>query len=157
MELPGEIYGTNLDEFAQVFCEILEVLSENDPKQRNCMKRKYIDRASWSFEFSNMDFFISTFLPCYAQTNSRYAHGAKDCYVLFQPKVSFALHDLPDETTETNWDEPQTIRDKIRVDFKKAGRPYVLKKNMPISHEMIKPLHENDDTVSWWRFKKTNE
>jgi hypothetical protein len=67
------------------------------------------------------------------------------------------LHDLPDETTETNWDEPQTIRDKIRVDFKKAGRPYVLKKNMPISHEMIKPLHENDDTVSWWRFKKTNE
>lgn len=109
-------------------------------------------RRSWVFEFNQVTFFITTFAPFYPETNSRYAFGSEQCYILFQPELSFAIHNLPPDTAETNWTQPVTVRDRIRVAFRDAGRPYEepLKHRQPMVCEIIKPVHPLDECPQWW-------
>lgn len=104
------------------------------------------------FEFSKITFFITTFSPCYPENNSRYTHGENECFILFQPEISFASHDLPEDTIVTNWDNPKTVRDKIRVNFKNNNREYLIRDTIsyPMCHDIIKPLNKNDEVVKWW-------
>lgn len=116
------------------------------------MDSKNIDKKGWVFEFNKVTCFITTFAPYYDETSPRYAFGAKDCYILFQPEISFAQHNIPIDTPKTNWDNPKTVRDKIRVAFRDAGRPYKIRETVyyPMCEDMIKPLGETDDIIKWW-------
>uniref|UniRef100_A0A0B7ATI9 Uncharacterized protein n=1 Tax=Arion vulgaris TaxID=1028688 RepID=A0A0B7ATI9_9EUPU len=104
------------------------------------------------FQFNKIIFFITTFAPFYPNTNSRYAFGCENCYILFQPEISFAIHDLPSDTAETNWIQPMTVRDKIRVAFRDAGREYEapLIHRKPMVYEILKPVHSEDESILWW-------
>lgn len=117
------------------------------------MKKSYIDKKGWWFEFDGESFFITTFAPCYPPTHSRYAFGIKDkTYVFFQPEYSFAWHDIGDDTPHTNWDNPVTIRDKIRVEFQKAGRPYLIPDSIYYSPApyIVDPVDIQGEKLQWW-------
>lgn len=109
------------------------------------------------FEFNRVTFFITTFAPFYPATSSRYAFNSEDCFILFQPEISFAHHDLVADTPETNWTEPRTVRDRIRVAYRDAGRGYTIRPSVkyPMCHDMIK--HADPTTtsqiVNWWQYK----
>jgi hypothetical protein len=136
------------------FCEVLVRLAKLDPQSKNCMTKE-IERSNWVFEFNRVTFFITTFAPFYPITNSRYAFDAHDCFILFQPELSFAMHDLCQETSETNYENPKNSRDKIRLAFKNAGREYLIRETIrfPMCHDMIKPLDENEPVINWWQYK----
>ena len=116
------------------------------------MNSTNIDKKGWVFEFDRITFFVTSFAPFYPETSPRYGFGAKDCYILFQPEISFAQHNIPVDTIETNWDNPKTVRDKIRVGFKEAGRPYKMRETVyyPMCEDMVKPVHETDPVIKWW-------
>lgn len=115
------------------------------------MNSKYIHSKNWVFEFCKRTFFITTFSPCYSQTHSRYSFESSNSYILFQPELSFARRNLEPFTVETNWNNPKTIRDKIRVAYKKAGRKYLVQDH-PISYEIIKPINsEGTNVIEWWK------
>jgi hypothetical protein len=83
----------------------------------------------WYFEFGGESIFVTTFAPCYKSDSSRYCFledngDPSSCFILLQPELSFAKKNIGEETPDTNWDDPQTIRDKIRCEFKKHGRSY---------------------------------
>jgi FPC/CPF motif-containing protein YcgG len=143
-------------DFAQIFKQILRYLSDHDPAKRHCMSvsPSRIGQTGWVFEFDRVTFFITTFTPHYSESHPRYAHDSKNyCHILFQPELSFLRHNLPDDTPDTNWTQPITSRDKIRVAFRKNGREYPIRPTIyyPPSHDMIRPL-SNDlaDIVQWW-------
>jgi hypothetical protein len=74
------------------------------------------------------------------------------CQIKFQPEISFAFHNLPNDTPHTNWDEPRTVRDKIRANFRQNNREYLIRDTIryPMCHDMIKPLCKNDEIIKWW-------
>lgn len=139
--------------FAQTFRKILKVISNNDPKNVRCMDKSYVAKRGWVFEFNKVTFFITTFGPFYPETNSRYAFGCENCFILLQPELSFALHDLTLDTPKTNYDSPVTERDRIRCAYMKAGRPYVVPSDLtqPMAWDMIKPITNDDTLIQWWK------
>jgi hypothetical protein len=117
------------------------------------MKKSYIGKRGWWFEFDRESFFVTTFAPCYPSTHSRYAFGVKDrSYVLFQPEFSFAWHNIGDDTPHTKWDNPVTIRDKIRVEYKQNGRAYEVPPTIYYSPAlyMVDPVNKGDPGIEWW-------
>ncbi|CAF1198906.1 unnamed protein product [Rotaria sp. Silwood1] len=156
IEITHNHLTATLEDFGQVFKQILRFLSDHDPVKRHCMNvtPSRIGQTGWVFEFDRVTFFITTFTPHYPETHPRYAHGSKNyCHILFQPELSFLRHDLPDDTPETNWKEPVTSRDKIRVAFRKHGREYPIRPTIyyPPAHDMIRPLSNDlEDIVEWW-------
>jgi hypothetical protein len=111
------------------------------------------------FEFCKMTFFITTFSPAYPDYHPRYSFNAKNCYVLFQPEISFALHDLPPDTPHTKWDSPDNVRDKIRVAYKNAGRPYNIRNTIhyPMAYDIIRPLNNDSGLIKWWSYRANIE
>ncbi|CAF3783557.1 unnamed protein product [Adineta steineri] len=156
IEIPHNDLTITLEDFGQVFKQILRFLSDHDPAKRHCMSvsPKRIGEKGWVFEFDRITFFLTTFTPHYPETHPRYAHGSKKyCHILFQPELSFLRHNLPDDTPETNWTQPITSRDKIRVAFREHGREYPIRPTIyyPPSHDMIRPLSNDlDDVIEWW-------
>ncbi|CAF1298903.1 unnamed protein product [Rotaria sordida] len=156
IEIPHNHLTTTLEDFGQIFKQILRFLSDHDPAKRHCMNvsSSRIGQIGWVFEFDRVTFFITTFTPHYPETHPRYAHGSKNyCHILFQPELSFLRHDLPDDTPHTNWIEPITSRDKIRVAFRQHGREYPIRPTIyyPPSHDMIRPLSNDlEDIIEWW-------
>ncbi|KAJ8319788.1 hypothetical protein KUTeg_001375, partial [Tegillarca granosa] len=146
---PGRIVET----FGNGVRRVLKVLSDNDPSGVRCMDKYYVGKKGWVFEFNKWTFFITTFAPFYPESHSRYAFGCKNCYILMQPEISFALHDLPPDTPETNWDKPVTIRDRIRIAYRNAGRPYCMKDAYfnPMSWDVVKPFNKEDPILEWWK------
>ncbi|XP_052713399.1 uncharacterized protein LOC128187182 [Crassostrea angulata] len=153
IEIPEEYHHNDIHEFAKTFKKILKVISDNDPKNIKCMDKSYVSKRGWVFQFNKMTFFITTFAPFYPATNSRYAFGCDNCFILLQPELSFALHDLSWDTPETNYDNPTSERDRIRCAYRDAGRPYVVPRDItqPMAWDMIKPLTEHDPIVQWWK------
>ena len=145
-----------LQTFTDAFRRTLKVMSDHDPREVKCMNRSYVGKKGWVFEFNHVTFFITTFAPFYPPTHSRYAHGCEHCYIAFQPEISFAQHDLPPDTPKTNWDDPVTVRDKIRVAFQNAGRGYLIRDTIyyPPSCDMIKPIENEGPVVKWWKCQK---
>jgi hypothetical protein len=134
----------------------LKTISENDPNERNCIKSPKIDKKGWHFEFNSVLIFLTTFAPCYPNTNARFNFGVKDsCFVLLQPYDSFSFHKLSPDTPHTNWDSPQTERDKIRVNYKNSGRKYFIPDSVyyPSSEHIVKPLVDNGiEFINWWKY-----
>ncbi|CAF0999986.1 unnamed protein product [Brachionus calyciflorus] len=152
VQLPGNDYGHDLEIFSKIFFEILTNLSDFDPKKSKCMREK-IESSNWVFEFNKLTFFITTFLPIYPENHSRYSFGINECFILFQPEISFAHHNLPHDTPVTNWSHPKTIRDKIRINFKNSNREYLIRDTVsyPMCHDIIKPIEKNGRIINWWK------
>ncbi|PVD35553.1 hypothetical protein C0Q70_02516 [Pomacea canaliculata] len=132
-----QVFGTGVR-------RVLKVLSDLDPAGVKCMDKPYVDKAGWVFEFKRITMFITTFAPCYPEHHSRYSFGSQDCFILFQPELSFAQHNLPDDTAHTNWERPQTVRDRIRLAFREAGRGYQIRETVtyPMAHDIVKPCDD---------------
>lgn len=145
-----------LQDFGDGLYKVLKVISDNDPAHRKCMDKSYIDKRGWVFEFNKVTFFITSFAPFYPENHPRYGFGVRDCYILLQPELSFAFHDLPPDTPHTNWDQPQTVRDRIRVAFRDAGRSIYIPNSIynPMVHEILRPVCDSDDIYEWWKGKK---
>jgi len=84
------------------------------------------------------------------------------CCLVFQTTVASDLtlfnqtgNGIGNDTLETNWDKPLTVRDKIRVDFKRNNRAYDLFDTLYYSPaiDVIKPLKIGDPVVEWWKKK----
>ena len=132
---------------------VLTVLSDNDPAASHCMDRSYVGGLGWVFEFDRVTMFITSFAPCYQDNHARYGYENESSYILFQPEISFAQHDLPPDTPHTNWDNPRTVRDRIRRSFRDAGQQYHIRETLrfPMAWDIVKPLNDFEDPViEWW-------
>lgn len=177
IELPGDLYGSDIQTFSGAVRQVLTTLRQVDiARQVRQLKEhspnldpidvenrmRYLgpentsiwDRRSWVFEFNKITFFLTTFAPFYPDSNSRYGFGAQDCYILFQPEISFAIHDLPPDTAATNWGRPLTVRDKIRVAYKDAGREYEapMASRRPMVYDIVKEVDPYDTPLEWWKY-----
>lgn len=153
-ELPGEEFGNDVHKFGQGVRRILKCLSDHDPSRYHCMNKSFLDKIGWSFEFNEVPIFVTTFAPCYPDNHSRFAFGAQNAFVLLQPMYSFVIHDIGNDTPHTNWSNPTTVRDKIRVAYKENGRPYYIRDIVvyPTAHDIVKPLVDNGTSlVEWWK------
>lgn len=152
--LPGEEFGHDVHKFGQGVRRVLRCISDHDPAGFHCMNKSYLSKVGWSFEFNAVPIFVTTFAPCYPSNHARFAFGAEQAFVLFQPMYSFAIHDIGNDTPHTNWDNPVTVRDKIRVAFKENNREYYIRDTIyyPAAHDIVKPLKEGvGELVEWWR------
>ncbi|GFS06448.1 poly [ADP-ribose] polymerase [Elysia marginata] len=180
IELPGHLYGSDIETFGAAVRQVLITLRQADVKRQTQQlqekaatldpvdvenRMRYLgpensviwDRRSWVFEFNKISFFITTFAPFYPETNSRFGFGAQHCYILFQPEISFAIHDLPPDTPVTNWDRPVSVRDKIRVAYREAGREYEapMVARRPMVYDIVKPVDAYDVPLEWWKVSKS--
>jgi ADP-ribosylation factor 1/2 len=133
--------------------ETLTAIADLDPAQEQIMRVNYIGSRGWRFRFARMDFFVTTFAPCYSQSSSRFAYGTGRAFVLLQPETSFARHRLPADTPHTEWEAPKTIRDKTRVAFRQAGQSYFIPDTTtyPAAEHIVKPLKDDGvAVVRWW-------
>jgi ADP-ribosylation factor 1/2 len=132
---------------------LLTGLSNLDPAQEHVMRVSYVGSRGWRFRFDRMDFFATTFAPCYSESSSRYAFDTGRAFLLLQPEISFLRYRLPPDTPRTQWEEPKTIRDKTRVAFRKAGQTYFIPRttSYPPAEHIVKPLNDDGNTmVRWW-------
>ena len=139
--------------FGNTVKRVLTTLSKNDPKGVDCMNPKTVGKIGWVFQFNKVTFFVTTFAGFYPETNSRYAFGTGNAFILIQPELSFALHDLSPDTSETNFEHPVTERDRIRKSYRDAGRGYRIPEDIrqPMAWDIVKPLHDSDGIVEWWK------
>ena len=155
LQLPASDYIFYVDRLGEQVKGMLTNLADLDPTGENAMKMGPMDHPHWRFRFAGEDFFVTTFAPCYRQYSSRYAFGAKYGFLLFQPMTSFGRHGLVKDTpaSETNWENPSTMRDKARVAFLKNGCPYHVPDTLPytISEHIVKPaIDDGKSVVRWW-------
>lgn len=152
-EIRGEEYASSIEVFGQTVRRVLLTISDLDPRKANCMRKSYIDKRGWCFEFARETFFVTTFAPCFPSNHSRYGFGCKSSFVLFQPEYSFAWHNIESDTPETNWENPTTVRDKIRVEFRNHGRDYEIPDTIyyPPALHIVRPLRPTDPPITWWR------
>lgn len=159
-ELPGIQFGMDVKSFGKGVYRVLKYISDQDPAGYHCMNKSFVSQIGWSFEFNAVPIFVTTFAPCYPENHSRYAFGAQNAFILLQPMYSFAIHEIGHDTPTTNWSNPQTIRDKIRVAYKENGRPYYIRDTIyyPMAHDVVKPLVEGPgNVVKWWRIGGDDE
>ena len=139
--------------FGSCVLRVLNHLSKRDPSGYHCMSR-YLERRGWVFRFQQCTFFVTTFAPCYPSEHPRYGFESESCFLLFQPEVSFAQHDLPPDTALTNWDQPKTVRDRIRVAFREDGREYMIRQNATVTYpmvwEIVRPVDKWCNFFRWW-------
>ena len=150
--LPGAEFGRDVHRFGRGVCRVLRVISDADPYGFHCMRKSYISKIGWLFEFAGAPIFVTTFAPCYPENHSRYSFGSESCFILLQPMTSFAIHSVGEDTPTTNWDNPHTPRDKIRVAYRDNGRPYNIRSTVmyPQAHDVVKPLRDEEGVVCWW-------
>jgi FPC/CPF motif-containing protein YcgG len=142
-------------ELGEAVRKMLASLSELDPSNENMMQVDFVGSRGWRFRYAGEDFFVTSFSPAYPSTSSRYAFGSPHAFLLLQPETSFARHKLPDDTADTNWEAPKTIRDKTRVAYKEAGRSYHIPVTIeyPPAEHIVKPMNDDgrsESVVRWW-------
>jgi len=143
-------------ELGEYIRRFLTVISDEDPQKEGMMRVNYIGSRGWRFRFAAIDFFVTTFAPCYPSTSSRYDFGTGKTFLLLQPEASFLRHKLPLDTAITNDDESSgtmTVRDKTRVAFRKAGRSYYIPDTIhyPPAEHIVKPVVDDGSSlVVWW-------
>lgn len=153
----------SIEGFAEVVRRVLTAICDADKMKfrEGCMhvSEDRFSSKGWFFEFANESFFITTFAPFYPETgHARYSFGTTSGWILLQPEFSFVLNGIGNDTLQTNWDKPMTVRDKIRIDFKRNNREYDLFDTIYYSPaiDVIKPLKTGDPVVEWWKKKKPN-
>jgi len=153
IEVRGKQYVSDVESWGESVRQVLCAISSRNEGGYDCMKRSYIDKKGWYFEFAREPIFVTTFAPCYPSDNARYVFDAPQDsgFVLLQPEFSFIIHNIGMDTPQTNWENPQTVRDRIRVDFKKNGRVYDIPETIYYSPALgvVPPLHLNEPVVPW--------
>jgi len=131
IEVRGEQYCNSVENVSSTFREFCQIVSDADPCRSRFMDISPDKNRYWSFLFGDEAFFITTFAPCYPVTHPRHSYGVNSLFILMQPEVSFAVHDIPVDSPVGS------IRWKIQEAFKAIGQPY--------DHDQ--PKHT---TVAWW-------
>lgn len=157
LELRGAAYGADVAAFASTVHRVLAALSAADPAGAECMRSCRLAKRGWYFQFACEPLFVTTFAPCYPASSARYQFGVhpESCFVLFQPEESFFRHDLPPDKPRaaTNWEQPADVRDRIRGNFRRAGREYRIPEttNYAPADFIVAPLDAlNDPPVRFW-------
>lgn len=150
-------HGSSVEKFAACVNTVLGTISDMDPRGRGSARKSYIGDRAWHFVFAGHPIFITTFAPCYSPSSSRtqYEADSSSCFILLQPESSFLRHDLPHDTPHTSWDQPKTIRDRIRISFERAGQSYFIPPSVsyPASEHIVKPLVDDGKAVvRWWEY-----
>jgi FPC/CPF motif-containing protein YcgG len=142
---PNNEYGTSPEALGQTMKRVLTTLSDHDPANENAI-RDDMTRPSWQFTFNFQRLFITSFAPCYPATSPRYAYGSSSVWILFQPEFSFSHHQIPAH------EQKGGIRNKIRKNFEKNGRPFLLPHQGELmAHIYVKPIHDlTDPRVDWF-------
>ncbi|ELU13897.1 hypothetical protein CAPTEDRAFT_202541 [Capitella teleta] len=150
-ELP-ENFGSSLQIFSNAVLHVLSTISSYDPTGVNCMADPNIETPKWVFQFNKVTFFVTSFAPFYPPSHPRHSFGCKFCYILLQPEFSFAQLDIPFDTPETQWDNPKSVRDRTRVAFRDAGRPYHVRDTVsyPMVHDVVRGMNDHE-VVRWWK------
>jgi len=156
LEIVGKEPVKSVEEFGELVYRALYTLSKHDPHKVHCMDKSYIGKRGWWFEFANEFIFITTFSTCYPSNHSRYMFDAnpRSNFILFQPEYSFAwknIECIPSPTT--NWKDPNSVRDKIRVSYKSNGRNYrpdPEERDLIGANQIVPPLSVSDPPVQWW-------
>lgn len=146
-------HGASVEAFQYLVRRVLVAISDMDPNRERSARKRYVGDRAWHFVFAGVPIFVTTFAPCYPRTHSRFSYGASSCFVLLQPEHSFLRADLPRDTPKTEWDDPQTVRDRIRVAFRKAGQGYFIpdSTSYAASEHIVKPLDDDGmNVVRWW-------
>jgi FPC/CPF motif-containing protein YcgG len=160
IEIKGSNYCSDVSTFASTVRQTLEIISSYDPSGINVMKLKGISSPSWYYSFCNIPIFITTFAPFYPQSHCRYMHSIPEltdvCYILLQPEVSFFRHDIGADTPETNWENPQTMRDRVRCSFRHHQRGYFIPSTnrYPVAEMVVlhpKTTQENYFPIKFWK------
>lgn len=152
IEIKGSKYCKDLTSFTATVRQTLEYISKYDPIGLDVMKMKSISSSSWYYSLCNVPIFITTFAPFYSKNNCRYMHSIEElsdyCYILLQPEISFLRHNIGNDTPKTNWDNPETIRDKIRVNFRNHSRGYFIPPTIsyPISEMIVIHPDSNENS-----------
>lgn len=143
IEARGAKYCDSVTAVSQTFRELSQVLSENDPCKSKFMDTTPDKSPYWSFTFGDEAFFITTFAYCYPSTHPRHSYGLDSLFVLMQPEISFAVHEIPIRGT------PGTPRWKIREAFKEIGQPYEHNepRHMPVAWWFVRPIDINTENL----------
>lgn len=153
IEVRGKQFVSDVESWGESVRQVLCAISSRNEGGYDCMKRSYIDKKGWYFEFAREPIFVTTFAPCYPSDNARFVFDAPQDsgFVLLQPEFSFIIHNIGMDTPKTNWENPQTVRDRIRVDFKKNGRMYDIPETIFYSPALgvVPPLKMNEPVVPW--------
>jgi len=161
IEVRGKKYVSDVESWGESVRQVLSSISSRNDGGYDCMKKSFIDKKGWYFEFANEPIFVTTFAPCYGPENARYMYDAPEesAFVLLQPEYSFIIHDIGIDTPKTNWENPKTVRDRIRVDFKKNGQEYDIPETIYYSPAIgvVPPLRLNEPTVPWWKPRALRE
>lgn len=164
-EIRGREHCYSPDACGLALNRLLSTLSEYDPNGMHCLQPRYrrlVGIASWHFYFANEPIFITTFFPGTPPNHPRHTFDAPQdsFFILLQPEFSFQLHGLGIDTPHTNWDRPQTARDRVRVAFRKAGMEYWIPDTIayPTAEHMVKSIDaigpESPKTIiKWWEMK----
>lgn len=155
-EVRGAPYSHDLPSFTATVRRVLAALSAADPAGANCLARRVAGRG-WYFQFAREPIFVTTFAPCYDEKNPRYQfqQHPESCFILFQPEESFLRHDLPNDKprSQTNWEHPVDVRDRIRANFLRHGREYRIPEttSYPPAEFIVAPLDVlKDPPVHFW-------
>lgn len=95
-------------------------------------------------------------LPNKDKESSPAEYAEKFAYILLQPERSFVRHNIGDDTPVTNWSNPVTVRDKIRVNFANAGRAYIIPPSIhyPTANHIVEAVNVHEDpVVEFWKTK----
>lgn len=156
IEIRGLTYGDTVANFAATVRIALGALSKHDPSGLNTMKMKSINSSSWYFSFDMVPMFITTFAPCYSPSSARHLHlaeaNADSCFILLQPEISFLRHGIGADHAETQWNKPETIRDKIRVNFRNKQQPYHIPTSLkyPVAASIVHSEDGKSYSVRFW-------
>lgn len=147
--------GADMEAFVACVRRVLCAISDCDPTGERSARKSYVGDRSWHFVFARFPIFVTTFAPCYGTNSSRFTYDADphSVFILLQPEYSFLRHDLPADTPHTAWNQPRTIRDRIRVSFRNAGQPYEIPATVhyPASEHIVKPLEVGQPAIRWWQ------
>jgi len=157
-EARGAKYGADVASFGQTVRRVLTTISAADPAGVDCMRKGYIGKRGWYFQFAREPLFVTSFAPCYPPSNPRHQFGLHpdSCFILLQPEESFLRHDLPADKprSATNWDDPQDVRDRIRTNFRRQGREYRIPETTayPPAEFIVAPFQQlSDPPVEFWK------
>lgn len=114
-EVPASLFAKSIQHLADLVNRTLKFLTFLDTNKSHWLPSDKIDslpsneawaniveKKRWVFSFSGQTFFISSFSPIYPSSHPRYTYGSNSVFILFQPELSFATHNLPPERRHSN-------------------------------------------------------
>jgi len=161
VEVVGVEYFQSLAEFGRTVWRVLKVVSDDDPKAVHAMNSELAGQTGkgWMMSFAGLKLIVVTFCPLYPATHSRHMFGTNptSCFLLFQSATTFSNvgnFNLSAEEMRSRASASLacpmaglSARDKIRMNFHRAGCPF----NISKLHCIVRPLDDfHDDEPRWW-------